>query len=132
MAAATSSGTSFSSISQEKKLSPASPDQSVPSQSKAAKRGSSRRTDSTKAWALSATTDEDTVFPERFISAQDSNARPVLGSWQRVDCNGCGGRCGVGVQKQEPLTAKIAKVARRSRRKIAEQIATNDPRSVRV
>src|ERR1700757_2785529 len=66
MAAATSSGTSFSSISQEKKLSPASPDQSVPSQSKAAKRGSSRRTDSTKAWALSATTDEDTVFPGTF------------------------------------------------------------------
>src|SRR5438309_4280903 len=71
MADATSSGTSFSSISQEKKLSPASPDQSVPSQSKAATRGSSRRTDSTKAWALPATADEDTivfrnvVFPHR-------------------------------------------------------------------
>src|SRR5579864_762141 len=91
MAAATSSGTSFSSISQEKKLSPASPDQSVPSQSKAAKRGSSRRTDSTKAWALSATTDEDTivfrnvVFPHRPPTRDKSP-----GSWQRVDCNGCG------------------------------------------
>src|ERR1700751_472172 len=97
MAAATSSGTSFSSISQEKKLSPASPGQSVPSQSKAAKRGSSRRTDSTKAWALSATTDEDTVFPERVISAQATNERDkVLASWQRVDCNGCGRDAGVG------------------------------------
>src|SRR5579862_9856881 len=49
MVRATSAETTPRSISQRKKVSPASPDHSVPSQSNAATRGRSRRTDSRKA-----------------------------------------------------------------------------------
>src|SRR6266478_5698336 len=59
-----SSGTSFSSCSQAKKLSPASPDQSVPSQSKTATLGFRLRIESIKAWARSAILEGDTsLFP---------------------------------------------------------------------
>src|ERR1700675_2402203 len=65
MECAISSATSFSSSSQAKKLSPASPDHSVPSQSNAATRGSRRRIDSTKACERSVVVEVDTYFPGR-------------------------------------------------------------------
>src|SRR5262249_42934130 len=66
----TSSGTIFSAISQEKKLSPASPAQSVPSQSKAANRGFKRSTESTKSLPVFLTGVAALVFSEDDFRAE--------------------------------------------------------------
>src|SRR4029453_16045734 len=92
MARMLSSATTFSSCSHAKKVSPASPDQSVPSQSKTATLGSRVRIESMNALARSTVLDGDTNF---ILTYEISNAKVAwacVGFWQRslqnLNCTG--------------------------------------------
>src|SRR5579871_5852520 len=99
---AISSGTSFSSISQEKKPSPASPDQSVPSQSKEAIRGLNWSTESINAWERLAAVKEGTGVPGKRNLPKQARTLP-RGREIVKDGPGCGPRGSAALRNQEGI-----------------------------